>query len=406
MKILYVSGLYPAESLETLRDLSANELQNAANVFQWAVVDGLVSANAEFQVVSYPFLPTYPRRFKQMYTPEGLITSGRKVVGKMMRYCALPLVKELSIRSSLVSYVEDWICSNASEDRLVVLIYTPYPPFISAVNKLKKKYHNLEIASIVTDLVDDLASFAGNRVPYKWIQSKILYHRTRKLYRYIDKYVLLTKAMEERIPEAIGRNIVIEGLYSKQSAKSCAANRECAVLYAGTFQRYGGLEDLVEAFMMTTDPAFRLYLCGSGVLTEYVKERAAIDTRIKYMGMLPHDQVLALQQQVRVLVNPRKPDDSITRFSFPSKTIEYMASGTPMIGYPLAGIPSEYYEYMFIPNELSRESMTELINQVLSLHLSSIIEKGAEAAKFISENKTALHQVTKILNFLSEDVVK
>ena len=72
MKILFVTGIYPRESEEQLRKFSGNRLQNAANAFQWSVIDGLVETECDFEVVSLPFLPSYPMRYKRFFTPSAL----------------------------------------------------------------------------------------------------------------------------------------------------------------------------------------------------------------------------------------------------------------------------------------------------------------------------------------------
>ena len=38
-------------------------------------------------------------------------------------------------------------------------------------------------------------------------------------------------------------------------------------------------------------------------------------------------------------VNPRQNNEEFTKYSFPSKTMEYLASGVPVVAYKLDGIP-------------------------------------------------------------------
>ena len=41
-------------------------------------------------------------------------------------------------------------------------------------------------------------------------------------------------------------------------------------------------------------------------------------------------------------MNPRSADAEYTKYSFPSKTIEYLATGVPVVMNRLPGIPEEY----------------------------------------------------------------
>lgn len=58
---------------------------------------------------------------------------------------------------------------------------------------------------------------------------------------------------------------------------------------------------------------------------------ATKDRRIQYLGSIPHDEILQLQRTASLLVNPRTPEGIYTKYSFPSKTMEYLASGTPTL---------------------------------------------------------------------------
>ena len=135
-----------------------------------------------------------------------------------------------------------------------------------------------------------------------------------------------------------------------------------------------------------------------------ITEAAEKDPRIIYKGMLPREEVLFLQQQSTVLINPRKPNGGITKYSFPSKTVEYLSSGTPMIGYKLEGIPEEYFNYYYTIDSLSEEDLVHTLDAVLSLPQDELDKKAHSAYKFIMENKTAEKQVKKIIDFIKSRI--
>ena len=58
-----------------------------------------------------------------------------------------------------------------------------------------------------------------------------------------------------------------------------------------------------------------------------------------------------------LLINPRFSNEEYTKYSFPSKNMEYMASGTPILTTKLPGMPKEYYEYIYLFEEESIEGM-------------------------------------------------
>ena len=65
-------------------------------------------------------------------------------------------------------------------------------------------------------------------------------------------------------------------------------------------------------------------------LIESLLKKLQKDKRIIYWGVVEQKHVFEMQQQATLLVNPRKGHEEYTKYSFPSKTMEYMASGTQL----------------------------------------------------------------------------
>lgn len=405
MKLLFVGGVYPVEQAAVLKANCRNGcgLQNAPNVFQWSVINGLIANAVDVTVVTLPFLPSFPMRYICPYTPEGDVRFDGKKIGTMLSYCNLMGYKTVSMRIRLQTFIEKWITQNVTDDEdVIVLTYTPYVPFIKAIRNVKRKFPKILLASIVTDLVDDMTTFHNNRKLLKRLQCKIEELGTKKLYKYIDKYILLSEYMQEKIPEAIGRNIVMEGIYVPLhiALNEKSSSDIKTVLYTGTLEEFAGVVDLVNAFKLLEDPNCCLTICGSGSCAAFIQESAKVDKRIVFRGLVDRVEVLRLQKEATLLVNPRKPTGAITRYSFPSKTMEYLASGTPMMGYKLEGIPSEYYNHYYIVDDMSVQGLATKLSEILSLCESELSQKAASARSFILENKNAKKQMARVLNFL------
>lgn len=80
-----------------------------------------------------------------------------------------------------------------------------------------------------------------------------------------------------------------------------------------------------------------------------------------------------------------------------------MASGTPMIGYKLEGMPSEYYNHMYFPDDLSIEALAKCINIVLNKSGKELEDKGNEAMRFVLTHKSSQVQVKRIIDFLEKN---
>ena len=247
-------------------------------------------------------------------------------------------------------------------------------------------------------------NFSSNTSFLKKVQLTIQYYQTKKLYKDIDKFILLSKYMVEKIPEAKEKNIVVEGVakgvFNLKTKRNCSIEKK--LLYTGTIEEFAGVKILVDSFLLTQDPNYRLVLCGYGDenLIDYIKQMSQKDSRIQFLGRVDREEAVRLQREATVLINPRQPNGAITKYSFPSKTMEYMTSGTPMIGYKLEGIPEEYYDNMYTIEDNKIETLAKCIDEVLSLSQTDLNEKARKAFEFIKNNKTSQMQVRKIIDFL------
>lgn len=212
----------------------------------------------------------------------------------------------------------------------------------------------------------------------------------RALTRY-DGYVLLTEAMNARVNPKGRPYIVAEGLVDReeQHRENRIAEkfdgRTC--LYAGMLHEKYGILRLAEAFCGIEDETARLIIYGTGDAADRLREMAKKDRRIDCRGVADNETVVDAERRAHLLINPRPTDEEFTRYSFPSKNLEYMASGTPVLTTRLPGMPASYDPYVYCFAGESAEEMRTTLASVLALPIETLCEKGAAAKRFVLENK-------------------
>ena len=113
--------------------------------------------------------------------------------------------------------------------------------------------------------------------------------------------------------------------------------------------------------------------------------------------MLLNTQIVDKEMEATLLVNPRPTDEEYVKYSFPSKTMEYMASGTPVLTTVLPGMPKEYHPYVYLLEDETADGIAEKLRQVLEQSDEALFQKGCEARNFILERKNNVIQAQKIL---------
>ena len=170
--------------------------------------------------------------------------------------------------------------------------------------------------------------------------------------------------------------------------------------YAGGVSKQYGLENLVKGFCLANLPDTQLHIYGPG---DYVQELKAMDDdRIFYGGMLLSSQIVEKELEATLLVNPRPTNEEYVKYSFPSKTMEYMASGTPVLTTVLPGMPKEYYPYVFFLEDETAEGIARILPELLAKSEEELFEKGSRARTFVLEQRNNLLQAQKIIQMLSK----
>ena len=156
----------------------------------------------------------------------------------------------------------------------------------------------------------------------------------------------------------------------------------------------------MDAFSKLNDERVKLILCGTGDAEDYIAQKQKDDKRIFTLGRVDRVKALQLQKGAAILVNPRQNNEDFTKFSFPSKNLEYLSSGTPTVAYKLDGIPDEYDDYIIYPADDSVEALRDELVRLLDMSEDERRVLGETAKSFVCANKCKKSQAKRIIDFL------
>ncbi len=181
------------------------------------------------------------------------------------------------------------------------------------------------------------------------------------------------------------------------------ADKKPSCLYAGLLDAEYGVKAMVDVFPLADISGCTMHICGDGPYVEEQTKVIAEHDNIVYHGMMLNNDVVALEKEVSLLINPRPSVGEFTKYSFPSKNMEYMTSGTPVLANRLPGVPEEYYEYIYTFSGESVEEMAESMRKVFAEPQSELNRKGLEAYRFVTEQKNSRAQAGKVLALLATE---
>lgn len=396
MDIVMLTGLFPKEKREEIIQNSIGVIQNAADALQWNLIDGL-DANLEkpVKVINSLYVGSYPKRYKKtvIHTESFQHSPGANDIN--VGFLNLPLIKHYARYITLRPYLRAWAADDKKNK--VIIAYAMTSPFTKALRYVKRINPDITTCLVVPDLPEymntakkqSLLYSALKKVDRKVIDASLLY---------CDKFILLTEPMAESL--GVDDYLVVEGIATEQEILE-QENASNIILYTGTLHEKYGILNLLDAFEEMKNQNFKLVICGSGDSENVIKQRAEKNDRIEFLGQLPREEILQLQQKAAVLVNPRQGTEEFTRYSFPSKNLEYLSTGHPVVAYKLAGIPAEYDRYIFYVEDNTIQAFASKLDEVCGLPVEERLAFGKRAASFVQKNKNKNAQGKRILDFIS-----
>lgn len=390
MKVVILGLLFSNESLEYAYKYSKAGVQMAPHMFQIRMIQGIRSVSGvDAKVLNVPPVGSYPINYRKLFIRNRNWGTDNIEIGCMN----LPFVKHFMQEKRIYSILEQQISEN---ENLHILIYTLYEPFLKVAVKLKRKYPNVKVCLLQTDAVPGIGDHEKYMTPGRIKQGKKLV----KLAKCVDSFVVLTEYLADALEAGKRPYTVVECICDPTQPSIKKTKSENICLYTGTTMSEYNIKDVVDAFTKIENA--QLWVCGYGNCDEYIKSLSKEYPNIKHFGMLKPDEVQTLRDQCDFLINPRRPTGTYTKYSFPSKTAEYLMSGKPVILYKLEGIPDEYDQYVNYLHEKTPERIAEELKKIFSADYSTLAVKAEKARKFMIEEKSPSQQGKKIVQIMKK----
>lgn len=401
MKLLVFSTSCDESAWNKIQFGSVKKASVAPVVFDNLLAKGLCSFDElELTFVSFPPFATFPKSKLLFYGGFKEISSmGASVF--LMPIINLPILKSFSYFFSSFIYLIIWNLKNRNHKRNVLLSSQFVP--VSASLYITSLFFNQSTILVLLDMPMFHFITKKHVLIDNFILSPYVFF-ANALNKTFKKYVFITKAMNCKVNLSNKPYVIIEGISDIQQrthTKNTSSSIPKYIMYAGGLHKKYGLELLIEIFEELNLPDYQLWIYGSGDFENEIFNRSLTNKNIIFYGKVNRSVVLEAQKNAFLLVNLRDPSEVLTKFSFPSKNIEFMSSGTPLLITKLEGIPDEYYKYTFSVNYNKIDIKHKLL-EILSIPENELIEFGKRASDFILNNKNYLVQCKSIFELISK----
>lgn len=174
------------------------------------------------------------------------------------------------------------------------------------------------------------------------------------------------------------------------------------IVYAGGLSQAYGVGLLIDAVLgFAPGVGVRLKLYGRGDQEVRIRQLAAKDARIIYGGFVDAATLMPELCAADILINPRPTSELFSAQSFPSKLIEYLSTGRPVLTTRIASIPTDLKEHFFYIDNESAEGIQMAICALMEFSASDRAKKGKVARQFVQLNYSEAAIGRKIADFVN-----
>lgn len=395
MRILYISSLCAQDKFDSIVSKNKSGFTFQNQKFHHLLTSGL----STIEDVSIDIISTYPvgndiNFVKYEEEQEGLCHY------IYPSYINFPLIHRFGRYIGTKKAIKK--CLN--KDTIIVCNVLDYDQCLAA-QSIKTKYPYVKIVGIVTDIpgYTSGASFShSNKI--KSLFSSVLLEKYKKTLFNYDAYLFLSEPMNNILNKDNKPFCVIEGFsdINMKNVNNILENKTSpkVLLYAGGLHVEYGIKRLVNAFIEVKIPGWELHIYGKGNYEEELNNICKYNNSISFFGSRPNNMIVKEQLKASILINPRPTDNEFVKYSFPSKTMECMASGTPLITTKLPSMPLEYLPYVYLITDETASGYAEALKRYLNIDAQDLFEFGNNAKQFILGEKNNVVQANKFYKFL------
>lgn len=310
----------------------------------------------------------------------------------------LKVLKNLFWGLQVKRYIRKWAARHKGE-RMDVLVYNIYTPPISWLYKACKRY-GCKLTAILYDLGVPPARLGLSFLTMLGYQA--MERQAKRYIPLLDGRVVINERIVRHY--APGKDFLLvdgginDDVMSRLFPLEEPSSEEFVFVLAGMLWDQNGTKLVMDCLQGHPELSVKVVFAGNGIDVPKIQAFARQDSRVSYAGMLSPEELFKLYAKADVLLNLRKEEEE--DFHFPSKLLEYLATGKHVISTPVAHAERDYGQFMTLLQEGTPETLAVAIKSVMQRGKASLYEQGKRARAYMIEKRRWAVRTQEILDYL------
>jgi len=226
-----------------------------------------------------------------------------------------------NIRAAVLLFRASWDVAAIHDPELI--------PVATLARKVRKR-------PIVFDVHEDLASQVDSKEWIAPVFRPFFRWLAERLYAMAERSLTLTLAEESYLRLFVGDHVVFPNYPRYEGWPPPSDSGDGSAIYVGDTQTARGLDDAVEACGIVGISLTVIGPVDEGVRRQWGVTADAAGIRLGVTGRIPNPEAIARVGRASVGLSPLR-DVPNYRHSLPTKTLEYLAMGVPVVATDLPG---------------------------------------------------------------------
>jgi len=399
MEILYASTLCSESKFDSISSTGMVKPEVSVQKFHLLMVKGFVSNDCHIETLSPP--PVSRSSHARLFWKKE-VENAHGIKFHYLFFINYPFLRQVTIFLSGFFSTIFWILRHPNIDKMILCDILNVS--VSASALLAARLFRIQVVGIVTDLPRMIVLPKKRR---KSMIEKIAPVINEMLNNSYSSYVLFSKKMYSYInrdshPTCFIEGVVDVNMYTVEPEKDKSFR---TIIYAGELGEESGVKFLIEAFRNLKGDDLRLSIYGSGDLVQEMDLYKKLDNRLYFFGDASITEIMEATLKATLLVHTPFTNVEFTKYSFPSKILEYMLSGVPVLSTCLPAMPLDYYDYVYLLKDETLNGFIKKLAEIVSLPEEKLKLKGKSAREFILREKNNVNQSRKILEMVKTECI-
>lgn len=367
--------------------------------FGWSFIRALLSSFDHITVVSSCPVQNYPLVNRLFFGGREFSYLGNS--GYLLGFVNLMFLKHITRLFACLVIALPLIIRKRADWLFIHGLHTPYLLF-----GLLARHFGCRMAVVLTDPPGVVLSTDG------WLSRRMKtvdVYLVKKMLTYADAIVALSpelvRVLAPKKPSLVFPGILESTFLSnldQAEVDSYESDAPFTVVYAGGLSSSYGVDTLVDAILSIPDDInVILKIYGRGDQEYLIRRASEVSGRIVYGGFIAPHELLPELLSADLLINPRPPHTDISSQSFPSKLIEYLSTGRPVLTTRLTSIPRDLCDKFYYINQYSIDGIKSAILDVMKVPKSDRIAHGLRSRLFVQGKYSESMVGQMIYDFIS-----